>query len=104
MGVTKIETIGWDIADKCGKNTHYYDQRSLFRINDSGLRRILEKIRIIHIYNYFLYLAGKKYNHADMLEGEAVVTSNAIPKLIRWLGKHGIRLEINSNTKWTNKQ
>ena len=49
MGVTKIETIGWDIADKCGKNTHYYDQRSLFRINDSGLRRILEKIRIIHI-------------------------------------------------------
>ena len=39
-----------------------------------------------------------------MLEGEAVVTSNAIPKLIRWLGKHGIRLEINSNTKWTNKQ
>lgn len=103
MGVTRIVTVGWDIADEGGRNSHYYDQKGLLTIVDSGIRRASSKLRIIRLYNYLLYLAGKKYNHAGMLDGEAEIVSKSIPSLISWLDKRGVKLEINSNSKWINK-
>jgi hypothetical protein len=104
MGVTKIVTIGWDIADDGGRNSHYYDQKNLTKIVEAGIRRVLCKLRIIGIYNYLLYLAGRKYNYAAMLDGEAEIISKSIPNLISWLNRRGIELEINSKSKWTKKK
>lgn len=103
MGVTRIVTIGWDIADERGKNIHYYDQNSLSTVLEASIRRLFDKLLANRLYNYFLYMFGKKYNHAGMLNGEAEIISKSIPNLLRWLEKREIRLEIFSDSVWFNR-
>lgn len=100
MGVARIVTIGWDIADESGRNSHYYDQKSFLKILEAGIRRVFKKLGIIGIYNYFLFLVGRKYNYAGMMSGEAEIVSKSIPSLISWLDKRNIKLEIISKSHW----
>jgi hypothetical protein len=100
MGVNKIVTIGWDIADSSGGNNHYYDTSKVLKTIGSVVRVIISKVRLQRFYNNILFKLGKKYNYAGMLEGEAEVTSKSISSLTQWLNDSGISIYINSKSKW----
>lgn len=100
MGVKKITTIGWDIADSKGHNKHFDDDKPIKENLDSILRKICHKLGVGIIYNYINYNLGNKYNHASMLPGEAEIISKAIPHLKNWLSSKNIELEIISDSKW----
>lgn len=100
MGVKKITTIGWDIADSKGKNKHFDDDKTIKQRLAFISRKICYKLGFGRIYNYFNYKLGNKYNHAYMLPGEAEIISKAIPHLKNWLSTKNIELEIISDSKW----
>lgn len=106
MGFVELHTIGWDIADNNGNNSHFYDKKSKLT-NNTMFSTIIDKvfcrIKKISFTNYFLYKLGKKYNIASMRDGEAEIVSNAIPNLNMWLSNKGITLYNHSKSKWINK-
>ncbi len=122
MGVNKIITVGWDIADSTGGNRHF-DQ-----IKDRGqdkpyspsefkikIEKYLTYLRLIPVYKklgfskryvkgFINYYLGKKVNLAGMAIGEAEIVSSSIESLKQWLEKNNIILEVNSRSKWVNKE
>lgn len=107
MGVKRIVTIGWDIADNCGTNQHFDD------IESKSVRKIHKGIEIpfkatcIRIYKYLMWLHkylryanGKVINHAGMKPGEAEKVSDSVRYLREWLHSQGVSLEIKGGSKW----
>ncbi|MBR9867925.1 MAG: DUF115 domain-containing protein [Oceanospirillales bacterium] len=118
MGVNKIITVGWDIADSEGKNSHFgqkddgdigvqYKPKGMALIFERissklGLLKLVRKAGFIKRYmigalNYHL---GKKVNLAGMEKGEAEVVSNSLPSLFDWLEKSDIEITVNTKSKW----
>lgn len=118
MGVNKIITVGWDIADSKGKNSHFgqkddgdvgtqykpkgmklFFEEMFFKL---GLLKLVRKVGFIKRYmigalNYHL---GKKVNLAGMAKGEAEVVSSSLPSLYNWLDKSGIKITVNTESNW----
>jgi hypothetical protein len=103
MGVNKIVTVGWDIADNQGSNSHFYDQKTLSKKIDGFIRVMCTKLGLVRLYNRISYVIGRKYNHAGMMVGEAKVTADSIPSINNWLSSKGIELEIVTDSIWMNK-
>lgn len=108
-GVSKIETVGWDIADPHGKNQHFYDKKG----RSSGIRQsfvqkagkfvffVMRRHRLtLAAYNLVCHAIGKRYNPAPMLDGEAELIASSIPKLRRWLLEQEIELVVHSTSGW----
>jgi hypothetical protein len=122
MGFKRIVTVGWDIADTEGRNTHFgqtYEGEVGVPYKPKGIKLVFEKIslklgllrfvrRIGFIKRYIIsalnYHLGKRINLAGMAVGEAEIVSSSIESLKQWLEKNNIILEINSHSKWVNKE
>jgi hypothetical protein len=98
-GVSKIVTVGWDVADKKGQNSHFYDSylnvtpifRALANIGSKVIVGILKKNKSTHfLLNWILHVLGKRYNKAAMQEGEASVVASSIPLIKVWLESQGV--------------
>lgn len=100
MGVKKIITVGWDVADSDGNNKHYYDKKYFNRTVSALFRKVFFLLKVGVLYDFINYVVGRKYNHAGMLKGEAEIVSNSIPHLKKWLNSRGVELEIISDSKW----
>ncbi|HEY6874647.1 MAG TPA: hypothetical protein VI298_18155 [Geobacteraceae bacterium] len=122
MGVKRIVTIGWDIADDKGGNTHYYNMDDFQGVEEhksgskfkEAAKKLLEetlilpfakevKTKVKGMLSYVRFLTGKTTNISKMFPGEAELTAASIPSLISWLKQEGVELEIISNSKWMNE-
>lgn len=108
-GVSKIVTVGWDIADPNGRNQHFYDgaarqetpwQRLPQRLG-KAMYMVMRRHRMTFtIYNFGCHLLGRRYNPAPMQAGEAELVASSIPKLKRWLAERQVRLVVHSTSDW----
>lgn len=118
MGVSKIITIGWDIADEEGRNTHFNAQHVSHNrtvvTRKSKLRILLEKFNLwktakfikyisVAALEYPKFLIGKPINRSVMFHGEADLISGSLPALKSWLSSINIELEIFSSSQWHTK-
>lgn len=118
MGFKKIVTIGWDIADDSGLNSHFNDDNqkidlSCFEgfverfkryIGGGRLKTalIVSKSLVMKPFNMKKFELGESINRASMKTGEAELVSSSIPETIRWLSLKGVNVEIRGSSKWTN--
>lgn len=110
MGVSRIFTVGWDIASADGTNLHYYDANRArhedrrrggsCRVAGCLLRRFADSRPVSGAVNGLRRRAGLRYNPAAMLPGEAAVVSRSLPHLRSWLHAHDIGLQILSDSEW----
>lgn len=109
LGVSKIVTVGWDIADPGGMNSHYYDRRDSadHMVVSGAVKNIIARLgflvfarKIRGVLNYFRYQMGGKINPSPMFFGEAEMVARSIPDLRCWLNKKGVALEIVSDSDW----
>jgi len=100
MGVSKIVTVGWDIADSAGDNKHFDERDSFSNWLFKLTYQYSNKVKLKRVYDYLLYKLGKKYNLLGMPDGEAELVAKSIPYLKEWLLSKNIALEINSSSKW----
>lgn len=112
IGVKRIVTVGWDIADNTGGNTHHYDQKPIdgvvklaswrkpFKILNKLPAVISLRIGFKNIILYLKFHSGMKCNSTAMLPGEAELVASSMPDLINWLNSEGIEIEIITNSKW----
>jgi hypothetical protein len=106
LGVTSISTVGWDIGDANGTNTHFYD--SVPVLADNSKRRLvsrickagLKKSGAHHINRLYRFWSGQKYNIAGTEPGEVDLVASSVPKLGEWLARNGVRLECYTNSEW----
>jgi hypothetical protein len=122
FGFKRIVTIGWDVADSKGSNSHVGAKSdghlgSPYQPSHSKLlvELWLKKLYLFGFYKKIgftrrqlkeaiRFFSGKRINWSGMEKGEAELTSSSIPELINWLEKKEIKLEINSNSKWMNSK
>lgn len=114
MGVSQIRTVGWDIADSRGGNTHFYDSTERAKApsnNGTYLRRLtseivqpIQKVAIMlgarTANRIFRYWRGSKYNLAGMMDQEANIVAESLPELYRWLEKESVSLTCVSDSPW----
>jgi hypothetical protein len=107
VGVSRITTVGWDIGDPAGQNTHFYDDdsaRSYFSAGragpGSGPRRLRDlvpepiKFQRRRLQNKRAHAAGALYNRTQALPGESELVSSSVPALVEWLAGHGCELRV----------
>lgn len=103
LGIAKIVTIGWDIADAKGHNTHIDDNdEQAYFTQPSRKLKWLRKFRLMWLANFVKFHLGRTINRAGMMDGEAALTSSSVPHLRSWLKKNGVTLEVHSNSTWIN--
>jgi len=117
LGVTRIVTVGWDIADASGSNAHFDQRRpdrtpaslrlrfrawAKHRLGRFGLFRPVQILvqRARHRKALRAYREGQLCYPAIMQPGEAQVVASSIQALTQWLAEEGVRLEIRSNSPW----
>lgn len=113
--VSEIVTVGWDIADENGKNSHYFDSIPTATALDDQIKpdklsnwKFILKYKPVAILwstlrcaaSYVKYYLGKKVNIAGMLLGEAECISRSIPILTNWLNNNHIKIRIISESNW----
>ena len=108
LGVGEIVTIGWDIANAAGRNTHYYDQqvvgagdgfdreRGEAFSTSSARRRLPSSIKIAGRWGRAAWAHGRGalYNKAVPVPGESNEVAASTADAARWLGSHGIALRV----------
>jgi hypothetical protein len=107
LGVSEVVTVGWDISDPNGMNTHYYDSAAerehfaLGRGNQSGRKsRIPELVRAPRrkILARRAHQRGELYSRTRALPGEAEVVSASTRALASWLTSVGVELVVVSDS------
>jgi hypothetical protein len=107
LGVAEIVTVGWDISDPKGMNTHYYDSASerqhfaLGRGNQPGRKsRVPELVRAPRrqILARRAHRRGELYSRTRALPGEAEVVSASTAALASWLTSMGVELAVVSDS------
>jgi len=117
MGIRKITTVGWDIADKAGRNAHFFDTGRPPGVDDGKVNR-LERVKgvlrktglfgparriVLFLRNRVAKAAfkeGKICYKARMVPGEAELVASSVPSLLAWLESEGVAIEIISGSKW----
>ncbi len=107
LGVRRIITVGWDIADSAAANTHFYDTAAAAEKPAPPLpprfmpaRWLARNLGVTRFCKFWLHVTGRRYNPASMIEGEAQIVAAAVPSLVRWLDSLGIELQIVSDSTW----
>lgn len=118
MGFDKIITVGWDIADSDGKNSHVGQANSghlgtpykphkikLFFEKIALKFGFLSFVRQVGFFRRYVtgalnYHLGKKVNLAGMAVGEAEIVSNSLPSLFDWLEESGVQIIVNTKSRW----
>lgn len=117
MGIRKITTVGWDIADNAGRNAHFFDagrppaadtwkgdrlEKVKGVLRKTGLFRPARRI-VLFLRNRAAKAAfkdGKICYKARMIPGEALLVASSIPALMAWLESEGVAIEIISGSTW----
>jgi hypothetical protein len=106
LGVARITTLGWDIANPQGRNTHFYDsaQDNAFFQRDREhaftmaaarsrlppvVKRVARSARAL-----VAHVRGTVYNRAVPVEGETEIVSASTAAANRWLVANGVTLEV----------
>jgi hypothetical protein len=110
LGIRSIQTVGWDIADASGGNTHFYDSQpqpqpspkavSARHTMRTRLRRGLWWLSESRVNQFLRYMSGRKYNHVKTMPGEAEIVAASVPHLVTWLGGHGVTLTCHTDSPW----
>lgn len=117
MGVSDVLTIGWDIANPMGANTHFYDSADDTEFFQRGrrpegqpvphgvrqrlpqpLRRVgrVAKTRLAHS-------RGATYNRTTPLPGESDAVSEATADVVSWLASHGVAISALSDSEFVGR-
>ncbi|RTR35967.1 hypothetical protein EKG38_24145 [Shewanella canadensis] len=116
-----ITTVGWDIADNNGINTHYMEckknEANVNQINTNFFRKLKIDVanallrnsissKVHDLYRnlslFIKYSIGLKVNQVTMIDGEAETVSKLIPHVKNLCKENGIQLNIVSKSSWTN--
>ncbi|MCR9186767.1 MAG: hypothetical protein NXH81_15315 [Halieaceae bacterium] len=106
MGVSSISTVGWDIADPKGSNSHFYDLEEAAHSQNFRVRQIRKIRRLTSISKgacikrVWQYKTGRKYNLAGMMSGEAELISKSLPALSEWLESRSVSLSCYTDSAW----
>lgn len=112
LGVSEIVTIGWDIANAAGRNTHFYDAQlagdgfdrdRADAFQASTARRALPAVartsarwaRAVVAHN-----RGTLYNKAVPVEGETECVAASTTDANAWLSDQGVRLRVATNSAY----
>ena len=107
LGVSEIVTVGWDISDPSGQNTHYYDsaaEREHFgRGRESEPARASRLPEFVRARRRWMlarvaHQRGELYSKTRALPGEAEVVSSSTGPLAAWLRSRGIGLSVVSDS------
>ena len=110
LGVSEIVTIGWDIANPGGKNTHFYDQPADAPFFEQGRTRTGQapgirsrlpdpiKDRIRSLKSRHAHELGQLYNRNQSLIGETELVAESTAAVHAWLGGHGIPLAVTTDS------
>lgn len=111
LGVTRIVTVGWDVADSDGRNSHFYDRAKSSPMPSrpldplSRLGRLLRRVPGVQVAcSWLLRSLGRRYNPAPMAPGEAELIAASLPRLLSWLGDRGVDLKIETDSVWVSAQ
>ena len=110
-----VTTVGWDIADKVGNNSHFYSHKApssikkKLNILKTTLSNLMHKNKLLlkihdnyrNIIIRYRYHALKKINQYGMMEGEAEIVSNSMECLKKLFNEKKIKLNIVSTSRWT---
>jgi hypothetical protein len=106
LGVAEIVTVGWDIANTAGRNTHFYDTQLApdgfdkdrgEAFSASEVRRALPpvaKTAARWLRAGIAHSRGTLYNKAVPVPGETERVSASTTDANRWLADEGIRLRV----------
>lgn len=106
MGVERIVTVGWDIADDRGGNAHYYDANrsaGAQRARDLALRirnRLMRIPALGTAMRFALHHSGHRYNPPSILKGEAHTVSQSLHDFLLWFRTRGMEIQIVSDSQW----
>jgi len=106
LGVSEIITIGWDIANAAGRNTHFYDTRladdGFDRERDEAFRTSTTRRALPSFARTsarwmragVAHSRGDLYNKAVPVPGETERVSASTTEANAWLADEGIRLRV----------
>jgi hypothetical protein len=112
LGVSEVVTIGWDIANSSGGNTHYYDQpqdrsffeqeRTVARIEEPRQNLIPDLVRlpVRRARAYAAHRRGSVYNRARTLPGETDLVAASTKHLAAWLTEVGVHLMVATDSPY----
>jgi len=112
LGVGKILTIGWDIANSSGKNTHFYDGRDDHEFFERGRltpgvaagarRHVPDAVRLPlrRVRARRDHRRGVLYNRTTSLNGETELVAESTRDLKRWLDTLGVGLTITTDSEF----
>lgn len=106
LGVSRIITVGWDIADAKGKNTHYFDSthdQAFFEAGrvSSVAPRLQRRTTVVPtqvrsivrmLRTRLAHQRGRMYNRTQSLIGESDLVADSMPDLVAWLAEQGVEM------------
>jgi hypothetical protein len=112
LGVQSILTVGWDIADSSGKNTHFDDRSgeqqffesvrsdAMTPAGPSAGPRVPEFVRrpVRWVRTRKLHSGGAVYNRTRVLPGETEAVGASTRAAHRWLAERGVDLMVASDS------
>ena len=106
LGVSRITTIGWDIANPQGKNTHFYDRAKgddfFERDRDTAFAMAKARGRMPAVVKQAgrwgravtAHTRGRVYNRAVPVPGETEMVGASTAAANAWLARCGVELEV----------
>lgn len=106
LGVSRVATIGWDIANPQGKNTHFYDRAQsddfFERDRETAFTMAQARGRMPTAVKragrwgraVTAHARGRVYNRALPVPGETEVVGASTAAANAWLARCGIELEV----------
>jgi len=110
LGIKELITVGWDIANKKGNNTHFYDPQTEDQFFDRGRS---DAYRLVGVRRHLpaplrdgmrwtraviSHRTGRLYNRTTMVPGEAEVVASSTKQAAAWLRAQGVELTVVSPT------
>lgn len=105
LGVKKIVTLGWDIANDVGINTHFNDKKTNLIKKQNFLIKLFPLVRpiarsFINLYRFFLFKLGIKIFITSSNKNEAFVVSSSEDEFQNYLKSLGIKIDVYSESNW----